>query len=87
MSPDISPQRRDGLDYRVAEVVAYVADRFVTEHPGAPAAATMKRIYHSKRYQQLADYSTYLYTFTFDELYQMFLSELEDQYGQPLLPE
>jgi hypothetical protein len=36
----------------------------------------MKNIYHSKRYIQLIDYDTYLYTFTFDELYQMFLEEL-----------
>jgi len=79
MSDAIPSERKDQLDYRVAEIVAYVTDRMVGEFPNTQIPMLMKHLYHSNRYKQLTDYDTYLYTYTFDELYQLFLAELKEQ--------
>jgi hypothetical protein len=79
MSDLISQSRRDQLDYRVAAIVAYVAERIVEEYPATSVSPVMKNIYLSKRYEQLTDYDTYLYTYTFDELYDLFLEELREK--------
>jgi hypothetical protein len=79
MSDTISLERKDQLDYRAAEIVAYVTDRMAREFSDVQVPALMKHLYHSNRYKQLTDYDTYLYTYTFDELYQLFLAELKEQ--------
>jgi hypothetical protein len=78
MSDTISPDRRDQLDYRVAAVVAYVAERIAEEYPTVSVSLVMQKIYLSERYRQLTDYGTYLYTYTFNELYDLFLEELRE---------
>jgi hypothetical protein len=77
MSDTMSQERRGQLDYRIAAIVAYVAERVVKEHPAASVSHVMKSIYLSKRYEQLTNYDTYLYTYTFDELYDLFFEELK----------
>jgi hypothetical protein len=79
MSDAISQDRRDQLDYRVAAIVAYVTERVIEEYPAASASLIMRDIYLSERYRQLADYDTYLYTYTFDEMYKLFLEELREK--------
>jgi len=76
MSRRLTVERRAALEYRVAEFVAYAAERMLSDHPNADAGEVMRAILRSSRYEQLADFDTYIYTYTFDELYQMFEEEL-----------
>jgi hypothetical protein len=76
MFDTMSQDRRDQLDYRVAAVVAYVAERIAEEYPTVSVSLVMRQMYLSERYRQLTDYDTYLYTYTFNELYDLFLEEL-----------
>jgi hypothetical protein len=80
----MTQDRRDQLDHRVAAVVVYVAERMVEERPATSASLAMRGIYLSKRYEQLTDYGTYLYTYTFDELYDLFLEEFEASPARPV---
>jgi len=69
---EFTSERVEQLQYRVAAFVAYATERFTDEHCGSNAAEVMQAIFHSGRYAQLSDFSTYLYTYSFAELYELF---------------
>ena len=73
---EFTAERLEQLQYRVAAFVAYAAERFIDEHSNTNAAEVLRAIYHSRRYAQLSDFNTFLYTYSFAELYELFEDEL-----------
>jgi hypothetical protein len=76
MLEPLSKERCDSLEHRAAEFVAYATERAALERSSIDSAEFMKSIYNCDRYKQLIDFDTYLYTFTFNELYDIFDKEL-----------
>ena len=73
---EFTSERVEQLQHRVAAFVAYATERFTDEHSGTNAADVLRAIYHSGRYVQLSDFNTFLYTYTFAELYELFEKDL-----------